>query len=100
MSRYSGSLVALKLVNETAEGTGVVSSTELPCFVKPELPDAPGGVHIRAEVLAVQAQDARLVRHKLPRARAFARANRLDYIAWGADAPCPVDDRYRGQGLW
>lgn len=87
MSRYSGSLVALKLVNETAEGTGVVDSTELPCFVKPELIDAPGGVHIRAEVLAVRAQDARLVRHKLPRARAFARANRLDYIAWGAGAP-------------
>jgi indolepyruvate ferredoxin oxidoreductase len=87
MSRYSGSLVALKLVNETAEGTGVVDSTELPCFVKPELTGAPGGVHIRAEVLAVQAQDARLLRHKLPRARAFARANRLDHITWGADAP-------------
>jgi indolepyruvate ferredoxin oxidoreductase len=87
MSRFSGSLVALKLVNETAEGTGVVASGELPHFRKPEIADAPGGVHIRAEVLAVQAQDTRLVRHKLPRARAFARANRLDYLAYGATAP-------------
>ncbi|MEP7246064.1 MAG: indolepyruvate ferredoxin oxidoreductase family protein [Gammaproteobacteria bacterium] len=87
MSRFTGSLVALKLVNETAEGTGVVTVDQLPHFVKPQLAEPPGGVHIRAEVLAVQAQDARLVRHKLPRARAFANANRLDYLAYGAAAP-------------
>jgi indolepyruvate ferredoxin oxidoreductase len=87
MSRYTGSLVALKLVNETAEGTGVVASDDLPRFLKPQLEEPPGGVHIRPEVLAVQAQDARLVRHKLPRARAFSRVNRLDYLAFGAAAP-------------
>jgi indolepyruvate ferredoxin oxidoreductase len=87
MSRFSGALVALKLVNETAEGTGVVASGELPRFVKPQVAEPPGGVHIRPEVLAVQAQDARLIHHKLPRARAFARANRLDYLALGAATP-------------
>ena len=87
MSRFSGSLVALKLVNETAEGTGVVASDELPRFRGPQLEESPGGVQIRRELLAVQAQDTRLVRHKLPRARAFARANRLDYIACGVPAP-------------
>ncbi len=87
MSRFSGSLVALKLVNETAEGTGVVASDALPHFSKPLLEEPPSGVHIRPELLAVQAQDSRLVRHKLPRARAFARANRLDRIAYGAAIP-------------
>jgi indolepyruvate ferredoxin oxidoreductase len=87
MSRFSGALVALKLVNETAEGTGIVASGELPRFLKPQLAEPPGGVHIRPEVLAVQAQDTRLLQHKLPRARAFARANRLDYVALGAAAP-------------
>jgi len=87
MSRYTGSLVALKLVNETAEGTAVVLSEDLPHFLAPQLAEPPGGVHIRPESLAVQAQDSRLVRYKLPRAQAFARANRLDYLAWGAAAP-------------
>ncbi len=87
MSRFSGCLVALKLVNETAEGTGVVASSDLPRFVQPPVEEPAGGVHIRPEVLAVHAQDLRLVRHKLPRARAFARANRLDRITFGAAAP-------------
>ncbi len=87
LSRFSGCLVALKLVNETAEGTGVVTSTELPRFVQPPVEEPAGGVHIRPEVLAVHAQDLRLVRHKLPRARAFARANRLDLITFGAAVP-------------
>jgi len=87
MSRFSGCLVALKLVNETAEGSGVVATTELPRFVQPPVEEPAGGVHIRPEVLAVHAQDVRLVRHKLPRARAFARANRLDLITFGASKP-------------
>jgi indolepyruvate ferredoxin oxidoreductase len=87
MSRFCGSLVALKLVNETAEGTGVVAVDELPHFQRPSVAEPPGGVHIRPETLAVQAQDTRLVRNKLPRASAFARANRLDYLALGAAAP-------------
>ena len=86
MSRHSGLLVGLKLVNETAEATGVLDLAA-PAFVTPDAPEPEGGVHIRAELLAVQRQDARLHRHKLPRAEGFARANRLDRIAFGAEAP-------------
>src|SRR6185312_6931495 len=68
LSRYSGALVGLKLVNETAEGTAILESTPLPAFIRPEIPEPPGGVHIRAEMLAVQAQEARLQRHKFARA--------------------------------
>lgn len=84
MSRYSGLVVALKVVNETAEATAVVDLDRLPDFEKPELPMPEGGVHIRLEMHAVQQRDVRLVRHKLPRAQAFARANGLDRIVFGS----------------
>ncbi|HEY5755924.1 MAG TPA: indolepyruvate ferredoxin oxidoreductase family protein, partial [Steroidobacter sp.] len=84
MSRYSGLVVALKLVNETAEATAVVDLGHLPDFAKPELPLPEGGVHIRPEMHAVQQRDLRLVRYKLPRAQAFSRANTLDRIAFGS----------------
>lgn len=86
MSRFSGLLVGLKLVNETADGSAVVDLAAPPEFVAPHLPEPAGGVHIRQEMVAVQQQDARLVR-KLPRAAAFARANNLDRIVFGAAAP-------------
>lgn len=84
MSRYSGLVVALKLVNETAEATAVLDLDRLPEFAQPELPVPEGGVHIRPEMHAVQQRDVRLVRYKLPRAQAFSRANRLDRIAFGS----------------
>ena len=87
LSRYSGALVGLKLVNETAEGTAVIEPLSFPAFIRPKIEEPAGGVHIRAEVLAVQAQDARLLRHKLPRARAFAAANALDRVTYGAERP-------------
>ncbi|MDT9600364.1 indolepyruvate ferredoxin oxidoreductase family protein [Sphingosinicella rhizophila] len=86
MSRFSGALVGLKLVNETAEGTGILHFEDLPSFVLPSLPDLAGDVHIRSERLSMLAQDARVLR-KLPRAQAFARANRIDRIAYGSDRP-------------
>jgi indolepyruvate ferredoxin oxidoreductase len=87
MSRFSGALVGLKLVNETAEATTILDFGAPPEFETPDLPEPPGGVHIRPEIVAVQQQETRLVRFKLPRAQAFARANRLDRIAYGAAAP-------------
>ncbi len=88
LSRFAGVLVGLKLVNETAEATAVFAeAAERAPFVVPEAPEPPGGVHIRKEFLAVQEQDARLVRWKLPRAQAFAYANRLDGIVFGASRP-------------
>jgi len=88
LSRFAGVLVGLKLVNETAEATGdFAEAAERAPFVVPEAPEPPGGVHIRKEFLAVQEQDVRLVRWKLPRAQAFAYANRLDGIVFGASRP-------------
>jgi indolepyruvate ferredoxin oxidoreductase len=86
MSRYSGLVVSLKLVNETADGTAVIQTSELPQFALPDLPLPEGGVHARRESLAMQQRDLRLIRHKLPRAQAFARANRLDRIAFGSES--------------
>jgi indolepyruvate ferredoxin oxidoreductase len=87
MSRFSGLLVGLKLVNETADGSAVVATDGLPEFLEPAIAPPPGGVHIRVEPRALLERDARVVRHKLPRAAAFAHANRLDRIAFGAEAP-------------
>nr|WP_298728976.1 indolepyruvate ferredoxin oxidoreductase family protein [uncultured Steroidobacter sp.] len=87
MSRFAGSLVALKLVNETADGTAILAHDHLPDFIEPSLPEVAADVHHRSEVMAVLQQDARVVRQKLPRAGAFARANGLDGIRFGADRP-------------
>lgn len=86
MSRYSGLVVAMKLVNETAEATAVVDLEHLPKFSQPDLPLPEGGIHIRPEMHAVQQRDLRLIRYKLPRAQAFARANGLDRITFGSPA--------------
>lgn len=86
MSRFAGSLVGLKLVNETADGTAIVNFECAPALVLPEMPMPEGGVHIRRELRAMQEQDARLLRHKLPRTQAFARANRLDRMAFGSES--------------
>tara|TARA_R110002049_G_scaffold262589_2_gene438665 strand:- start:9786 stop:13298 length:3513 start_codon:yes stop_codon:yes gene_type:complete len=79
MSRYAGTWVGLKCVNETMEST---ASTELQCINSSiKLPDdvtpSPDGVHIRMGFEPIQAEQ-RLIRHKLPLAVAFARANRID----------------------
>lgn len=87
MSRFSGTLVGLKVVNETAESTGVMDLSLPDDFIRPNVENPEGGVHIRPEFLAMQAQEARLLQWKLPRAQAFARANALDQIAFGARKP-------------
>jgi indolepyruvate ferredoxin oxidoreductase len=87
LSRYAGLLVGLKLVNETADATAVVDLTLPADYLVPDQPNPDGGVGIRPEVLAAQRQDVRLFRYKLPRARAFARANRLDKVVFGAATP-------------
>jgi len=87
LSRYSGLLVGLKLVNETAEATGVLDLYVPPTFVPPDLPEPEGGVHIRPELLAVQQQETRLLHHKLPRAEAFAQVNKLDRMVFGSKEP-------------
>lgn len=87
LSRYCGLLVGLKLVNETADSTAVVTMRKAGDFITPKIAEPPGGVGIRPEPLARQQQDSRLVRYKLPRTATFAGANALDRIVFGAESP-------------
>lgn len=87
MSRFSGALVGLKIVNETAESTGVLDLSLPPEWTLPEMATSADSVHIRPEFLAMRQQEARLLEAKLPRAQAFAKANRLDRIAFGSAQP-------------
>jgi indolepyruvate ferredoxin oxidoreductase len=50
-------------------------------------PSARNDVSIRVEMLAVTAQDQRMVRNKLPRVHAFTRRNAIDRVAFGCDQP-------------
>lgn len=88
ISRFSGALTGFKAVNETITATATVEvdpariSTVMPA----DAPMAPEGVHIRPEY-DPQGQDNRVARYKLPRARAYVRANRLDRPVFGAARP-------------
>ena len=88
LSRFAGTLVGFKTVNETVTATATVAvdpgrvSVRLPA----DAPQAPEGVHIRPEY-DPQGQDNRIVRYKLPRAHAYVRANRLDKPVFGAERP-------------
>ncbi len=92
MSRFSGAWVALKCIHDTVESTASIAiSPDAPGIVLPEdVEMPPDGVHIRwpdngiGPPMAL-AQEARIHRHKLEAARAFARANRIDRIV--ADHP-------------
>jgi indolepyruvate ferredoxin oxidoreductase len=88
MSRECGLLAGLKLVNETADCTQAVefSLDELAPILE-EKPVAHNDVSIRVEMLAVTAQDQRMVRNKLPCVHAFTRRNGIDRVAFGAERP-------------
>ncbi|HSV53000.1 MAG TPA: indolepyruvate ferredoxin oxidoreductase family protein [Burkholderiaceae bacterium] len=92
MSRYSGSWVAMKLVNETAEQTAVVNLAV--DEFRPELPATEGllppeGVHFRG-VYAPLRDEEIVNQHRLPLVARFARANCLDSIALGAEGPLGI----------
>jgi indolepyruvate ferredoxin oxidoreductase len=88
MSRETGLLAGLKLVNETADCTQAVefSLDEIAPLLDTN-PMAHNDVSIRVEMLAVTAQDQRMVRNKLPRVHAFTRRNAIDRVAFGSDRP-------------
>ncbi|MGY4480278.1 indolepyruvate ferredoxin oxidoreductase family protein [Bradyrhizobium sp. USDA 3364] len=88
MSRECGLLAGLKLVNETADCTQAVqfSLDELAPVLEAN-PTSRNDVSIRVEMLAVTAQDERMVRNKLPRVHAFTRRNGIDRAAFGAEQP-------------
>lgn len=88
MSRETGLLVGLKLVNETADCTQAVEfSLDQFAPVLDNTSLARNDVSIRVEMLAVTAQDQRMVRNKLPRVHAFTRRNCIDRVAFGSDRP-------------
>ncbi|HUO79828.1 MAG TPA: indolepyruvate ferredoxin oxidoreductase family protein [Steroidobacteraceae bacterium] len=87
LSRYSGLWVGFKCVNETVEATATVEvdPARIECRV-PAGEAPPGGVHARFGFDPL-GDEVRLVRHKLPRAQAYARANGLDRVSHGAPRP-------------
>jgi indolepyruvate ferredoxin oxidoreductase len=85
LSRFSGLWVALKAVTDTIEVAGVVDvSPQRLAMVTPEGVEMPeGGLNIRWPEVPFLQLEERLTRWKIPAARAWARANRLDRNVFG-----------------
>jgi len=88
LSRFAGTLVGFKVVNETVACTATVDidPARLDIVLPASAPMPEGGVSARPEYAPVE-QEARLIRHKLPRALAFVRENKLDRTVFGAKGP-------------
>ncbi|WP_284734363.1 indolepyruvate ferredoxin oxidoreductase family protein [Sphingosinicella terrae] len=88
LSRYSGAWVGIKCVNETAEQTQTV---DLECerleIVEPDLPLPPEGVHGRLGPYNPQRDEQIALEERLPRVRAFVRANGIDRTVFRAERP-------------
>ncbi|MBF5004338.1 indolepyruvate ferredoxin oxidoreductase family protein [Diaphorobacter caeni] len=85
MSRYSGAWVGMKCIKDTADASGSVRIDDAALEIAmPDWNGAPeDGLNIRLPDTP-HAQEFRLVNYKLDAARAFARANRIDRVAFGA----------------
>ncbi|NSY38068.1 indolepyruvate ferredoxin oxidoreductase family protein [Leisingera sp. ANG59] len=77
LSRYSGTWVGFKAVSETVESARSVELQPDRQFTYPELPDYPGGLHIRRADLPSPEIETR-IHAKLAAVRAFAEANPID----------------------
>nr|WP_216364733.1 indolepyruvate ferredoxin oxidoreductase family protein [Rhodanobacter glycinis] len=89
LSRYSGSWVGIKCVNEVAEQTATVE-LDLDHFqpiLPPLLPDVPKEIHIQQASYNPLREEQIVVEHRLPLVHAFVRANRLDGIMIRAETP-------------
>jgi len=94
MSRYAGLWVALKTIAETAEQSAVVTVPSMRRFAVPDRPLPAHGLNLdpnlpwpgeRVEL------ERRMTDERLPAARAWARANRLDRVMHGrAEAPIGI----------
>ncbi|HET99242.1 hypothetical protein LCGC14_0234040 [marine sediment metagenome] len=81
LSRFSGLWTAMKCVKDNIESTATVRSDSARVTVSlPEFAMPPGGLNIRRAAHPLE-QEALLHDFKLPAARAFLAANRLDRIA-------------------
>ncbi len=84
MSRFSGLYVGLKIESEIIESAAsVFIDRHIPGIILPEIELPPGGLHYRWPYRQLEAE-ARLQEHKLPAALAFAQANHIDRVVWGA----------------
>jgi indolepyruvate ferredoxin oxidoreductase len=89
LSRYSGSWVAIKCVNEVAEQTATID-LQLNTFapVLPPRPDElPGGIHIQQGAFNPLGEERIVVEHRLPLVHAFVRENAIDRIIIRAQRP-------------
>src|SRR5512139_1060932 len=87
LSRYSGLWVGLKCVNESVEGTATVGvDPQRFRFVRPEIALPPGGLNVNPRPMVVREADEMLVvRHRIPAAQAWARANSIDRVVVDGD---------------
>jgi len=80
LSRYSGIWAGLKLVKDNVESTASIDGgLNRMAFVDPAFDMPPGGINIRPNDSPL-AQEARLHQFKLPAARAFLAANKIDQL--------------------
>ncbi len=91
MSRYSGSWVGLKCVNEVVEQTATVElKAREQAFVTPDIPPELQhaiGQHINPMLFNPAQADMIVQRIRLPLIHAFVRANNIDRVAFGLDRP-------------
>jgi indolepyruvate ferredoxin oxidoreductase len=95
LSRFSGLWAGMKTVAETVEGAATLVLPEHLAFAEPDDIARPAhgfNFDLRLQWPAQRAElERRLVDEKLPAARAWARANRLDRTLFGAsDAPIGI----------
>ncbi len=80
LSRYAGLWTGLIALADTMDSTATIDAGRSPIIQVPTdflLPDDGVGIRLEDEPLA---QEARLIEHKLPAARAFARANEINRL--------------------
>lgn len=89
LSRYSGSWIGLKLVNEVVEQTASID-IDLTSF-HPILPATgdlpPEGVHVRTGAFNPMREDQIASEHRLPLVHKFVRANRIDRTVFRSPTP-------------
>ncbi|HEY5896163.1 MAG TPA: indolepyruvate ferredoxin oxidoreductase family protein [Burkholderiales bacterium] len=86
LSRYAGVWVALKTVADVVESSAAIAVGASRPLILPEMKRPPDGWGLRWPDSRWD-QDARLLGFRLPATRAYARANRLDRIVFGAARP-------------